>query len=76
MAADWAQFESANQKKLEIVYINVDERSSPEFVKYQRFASSSIPYTVWLDRKDRPLADKTGPMTTSELTEISDKLLK
>jgi len=76
MAADWAQFESANQKKLEIVYINVDQRSSPEFLKYQRFAPSGIPYTLWLDRKDRPLADKTGVLTAQELTEMSDKLLK
>ena len=76
MAADWAQFESTNQKKLEIVTINVDQRSSPEFLKYQSFAPSSIPYTLWLDRKDKPLADKTGPMTAQELTETSDKLLK
>ncbi|MBN9415017.1 hypothetical protein ABS71_09290 [bacterium SCN 62-11] len=76
MAADWAQFESTYQKKAEIVYINVDQRTSPEFTKYARFAPQSIPYTLWLDRQDKPLADQTGPMTAAEMGAVSDKFLK
>lgn len=76
MAADWAQFESAYQKKAEIVYINVDQRSAPEFVKYQNFSSPGIPYTVWLNRADQPLASKNGAMTAAEMGEITDKFLK
>ncbi len=76
MAADWAQFESTYQKKAEIVYINVDQRTSPEFTKYAPFASQGIPYTLWLDRQNKPLADRTGPLTAAELTETSDKFLK
>ena len=76
MAADWAQFESTYQKKAEIVYINVDQRSAPEFVKYQRFAPQGIPYTLWLDRADKPLADKTGAITAAEMGETTEKFLK
>ena len=76
MAADWARFESTYQKKAEIVYINVDQRSSPEFTKYARFAPRGIPYTLWLDRKDKLLAERTGPVTAAEMTETSDRLPK
>ena len=76
MAPAWTQFESDYQKKLEIVYINVDQRDTPEFKKYAAFAPSSIPFTLWVNHKGTQLDSKVGSLSPQELNSISDKALK
>lgn len=76
MAPAWTQFESDYQKKLEIVYINVDQRDSAEFKKYAAYAPQSIPFTLWLNQKDHQLGSQVGSLSQQELSSISDKALK
>lgn len=75
MAPAWAQFESAYQHKLQIVYINVDERSTKEFQTYSELMPESIPHTAWVTRQNKPVSEKTGVMTFAELKAASDKAL-
>lgn len=76
MEPAWAQFESDYQKKIGIVYINVDERDTPEFRAYSQFLGQSIPTTVWLNAQGQPVENRVGVLKREELGSLSDKLVR
>jgi hypothetical protein len=75
MEPAWTQFESAYKDKLEIVYVNVDERSTKEFQAYSSLVSGAIPHTVWVTQQNKELSAQTGGMTFDQLKAASDRAL-
>ena len=79
MEPAWIQFESAFKNKVNIVHINVDEKSSPEMKKYGQLlekAGGGIPYTVWLGSKKQELDHQEGGMSAQQLTDRTNADIK
>lgn len=75
MEPAWTQFESAYKDKLEMVYVNVDEKTTKEFQAYSSLVAGAIPHTVWVTQQNKQLSAQTGAMTFDQLKAASDKAL-
>ncbi len=75
MGPAWTQFESTYKEKLEIVYINVDEKETAEYKKFESFCPPGIPTTIWFKGGQKPVETKTGSLSVQELTSISEQTL-
>lgn len=75
MEPAWTQFESTYKEKLEIVTINVDERSTKEFASYGQLVQGGIPHTVWLTQQNKPLSAQTGGLSFDQLKAETEKAL-
>ncbi len=69
MAPEMAQFESKFQDKVNIVDIDLDKKDSPDYLKYAELVkrTNSIPFTVWIDKSGKILAEETGGMSADQL---------
>ena len=78
MEPAWTQFESAQQGKVNLVKINVDQKSTPEFKKYEAIISGvqAIPTTLWLDQNGKVIDSKVGGMSAEELTRQTEAAQK
>ena len=76
MAPAWAQFETKYKDRMRIVYVNVDQRTAPEFTENAKYMERAIPHTVWISTKGEVLEKQTGALTLEQLSEASDKALK
>jgi hypothetical protein len=72
MEPAWTQFESTQKSKVNIAFMNVDEKSSPEMMQYGKLlqkSGGSIPYTAWLDSKGHVLDQQVGLLDLKHLDE-------
>ena len=78
MEPDLTRFESSYKSKINLVNINVDETSSPEFQKYGTLMkrSPSIPFTLWIDSKGKVLSEERSVMSEGQLAETTQSALK
>ena len=69
MAPQMAQFESKFQDKVNIIDIDLDKKDSPDYKKYEDVLrrSNSIPFTVWMDKSGKILAEEAGGMSAEQL---------
>jgi hypothetical protein len=75
MKPELAQFES--KKMITVVEIDMDQSSSPEFLKYQKLMDSDgIPYTIVLNPKGEVVFKQVGVMRADELASVTKKLVK
>ena len=74
------QFESSYKKKINLVSMNVDQDSSPEYKKYGHYlvdlSKGSIPLTVWSDARGKVLDQFLGGLSVKELAARTEKALK
>lgn len=69
MEPAWIQFESAHKSKVNLTFINVDEKTTPEFKRFSKVNTQpTIPVTYWLDRRGKILSQKVGQMSLAELS--------
>lgn len=76
MAPAWTQFESKYKDRMRIVYVNVDQRTLPEFTENSKYMERAIPHTVWISTQGVVLEKQTGALTLEQLSQASDKALK
>lgn len=69
------QFESNYKSKVNLVSINVDETTTPEFKKYGKLGdlSDSIPFTIWIDPNQKVLDKAVGGLSAADLVKRTDK---
>lgn len=75
-----AQFESKFKGKINYVFINVDQKKTPEWKKWghlDKVTKGEIPYTFWIDSKGKVLEKANEKVKTFErLSAITNKHLK
>ena len=78
MEPELTRFESSYKSKINLVNINVDEKSSLEFQKYGELMkrSKSIPFTLWVDSHGKVLREEHSVMTEGQLAETTQSALK
>ena len=78
MEPAWTQFESTYKKKVNLVMINTDESTTPEFKKYSKIGDTvdGIPATFWLDSKGKVLKSKVGSMDAKQLSSETEAAAK
>ena len=78
MEPDLARFESKSKSKINLVSINVDENTSPEFQKYGALMkrSQSIPFTLWVDAQGKVLREERSVLSEGQLEETTQSVLK
>ncbi len=69
------QFESKYKSKVNLVNINIDETTTPEFKKYGKLGdlSDSIPFTVWIDSNQKVLDKEAGGLSAADLAKRTDQ---
>ena len=74
MEPAWTQFESTYKKKINLVMINTDETTTPEFKKYGKIQEKydGIPLTLWIDAKGKVLKSNLGGMDAKQLSSETD----
>lgn len=79
MSPEWHKFENAYKARLNVVHINMDEKSTPEYKKYGSRVlkeSPGLPLTFWIDSKGKLLDKKAGPLNAEQLGSMSKAALE
>lgn len=77
MEPAWTEFETAFRGRVNLVTINKDDKSSPEFKRYTGNKDiHEIPVTFWLDESGKVLHVQRMGMKASELKTVTERFLK
>jgi hypothetical protein len=75
MKPELAQFGSSSP--ISIVTIDIDQKSSPDYLKYKsKMTSRSIPFSVLLDSKGEVVHQISGFRTSADLQKETKKFIK